>query len=251
MKDLLVANEKCWPYMWKSPTIEIEDDIEAPYIILNPIEGCKPVSEGCFRCFAKKYNQVENLVFYEDLEIPYRINSPKRIYVCTHADLFQKWVSFSFIDALLEVIENTPQHRYYFLTRHVNRMEEYFKRYSEKKKIPSNVELGVSIELDKYCWRADVLRKIDHEYFYVAAEPLLGQLDTINLLNIRWLITAGEFGLNSRSSALMWFEDLRKKCIKTGTHFILKSLGNYLVSQGYKDKHLYNTYYGEVGNGYL
>ena len=61
----------------------------------------------------------------------------------TMSDLFHKDVPFDFVDKVMAVIKETPQHRYQLLTKRADRMEEYFKT----REVPKNVWIGVTVEV--------------------------------------------------------------------------------------------------------
>jgi protein gp37 len=87
-----------------------------------------------------------------------------------------------------------------------------------------NVWLGTSIELDKYCWRADVLRSIPAAVRFLSCEPLLGPLPSLDL-TIDWVIVGGESGPGFRSLDLAWVRDIRDRCQERGVSFFFKQIG--------------------------
>lgn len=86
-----------------------------------------------------------------------------------------------------------------------------------------NVWLGVSIEMDRFSWRADVLRNTPASIRFVSAEPLLGPLPSLDLTGINWLICGAESGDSAaRPMNMDWVRDLRDRCKQSGTAFFLK-----------------------------
>ena len=57
-----------------------------------------------------------------------------------------------------------------------------------------NVWLGVSMEQDRWCSRADILRQTPAAVRFISAEPLLEPLPSLSLTGIDWLIFGGESG---------------------------------------------------------
>lgn len=116
----------------------------------NPVTGCH---HECAYCYARGIaNRFGFHAFESDinervlLEIPvsggrkvpypfdfaptfhkYRLNEPKQwtkprtIFVCSMADLFGDWVPDEWIEEVFKACEETPQHRYLFLTKNPGR----------------------------------------------------------------------------------------------------------------------------------
>ena len=76
----------------------------------------------------KKYSNGFLLTLHEDdLDEPYRWKGSHNVFVCSMADLFHANVPVEFIDKVMKVIKETPQHRYQILTKRAERMEQYFR----------------------------------------------------------------------------------------------------------------------------
>lgn len=75
-----------------------------------------------------------------------------------------------------------------------------------------NVWLGVSIESDRYAFRADHLRATPAAVRWISAEPLLGPLPSLDLAGIDWLVVGGESGANARPMHPDWVRYLRDRC---------------------------------------
>ena len=118
----------------------------------NPVTGCTKISAGCAHCYAEvmsrrlkamgvaKYKEAFTITVHEDsLNEPKKWRKPRTIFVCSMSDIFHKDVPFEFVDKVMNVIEETPQHRYQLLTKRADRMEAYFKT----RKVPKNVWIGV------------------------------------------------------------------------------------------------------------
>ena len=114
----------------------------------NPITGCTKKSEGCAHCYAEvmarrlkamgqlKYQNEFKLTLHpEDLDEPKKWQKSHNIFVCSMSDLFHEDVPFDYVDKVMAVIRETPQHRYQILTKRAERMEEYFSIHE----IPANV----------------------------------------------------------------------------------------------------------------
>ena len=117
---------------------------------------------------------------HQDLSEPKYEAEALLIFVCSMADLFHANVPFEFIDKVMETIESTPWHTYQILTKRAERMAEYF----ASRAIPNNVWLGVTVENSKVKYRIDILRNLDAPIRFLSCEPLLEDLDLLDLENI-------------------------------------------------------------------
>jgi protein gp37 len=90
---------------------------------------------------------------------------------------------------------------------------------------PPHIWAGVSIEMDRYVWRADHLRKVPSSVRFISAEPLLGPLEHLNLDGIHSLITGGESGYQHRPCEPDWVRGLRDHCQAADVAFFHKQWG--------------------------
>jgi len=129
----------------------------------------------------KKYENGFKVTLHEDaLSEPRGWRKPALCFVCSMADLFHKDVPFEFIDNVMAVIKETPQHTYQLLTKRAERMAEYF----ETRPIPTNVWLGVTVEDGSVKYRIDILRPLKASIKFLSVEPLVGDLGELNLKGI-------------------------------------------------------------------
>jgi protein gp37 len=91
--------------------------------------------------------------------------------------------------------------------------------------LPTNLWLGVSIESNRYVFRADHLRDTLTAVKFVSAEPLLGPLTELNLDGIDWVIAGGESGHGARPMHPSWAGALRDRCAGLGVAFFFKQWG--------------------------
>lgn len=202
----------------------------------NPITGCTKTSAGCQNCYAevmarrlqamkqKKYcNGFKVTLHEESLLEPTLWKKPHNIFVCSMSDIFHENVPFEFIDKIMEVITNTPRHSYQVLTKRAERMSEYFLL----NKVPSNVWLGVTVESLKVKNRVDYLRNIDASIKFLSCEPLLENLEELNLSNIDWVIVGGESGSKARPMEKEWVLSIKEQTEKQGSAFFFKQWGTW------------------------
>jgi len=142
-------------------------------------------------------------------------------------DLFHKDVPFEYIDKVMKVIEDCPQHTFQILTKRAMRMAGYF---SQHHSVPKNVWLGVTCENSKYNDRVNHLKGIKGATVkFLSCEPLLGDMSDINLDGIDWVITGGESGVNARRTPADWFRGLRDACNRQDVPFFFKQWGAWGV----------------------
>lgn len=191
----------------------------------NVITGCSVLSPGCTNCYAMRLagtrlrNHPSRAGLTKDskagpvwtgdvrfneawLMQPMTWRTPRRIFVCAHADLFHESVPDDWIDKVFAVMALTPHHTYQVLTKRADRMQRYFAgdpeervwqalfdvrpasgHYSIEWPLP-NVWLGISCERQQELEeRAPHLQRTPAAIRYISAEPLLGPIDTADCCN--------------------------------------------------------------------
>ena len=202
----------------------------------NPVTGCTKISKGCEHCYAAvmarrlkgmgkpKYANGFNVTMHEDALIePTLWKSPCVIFVCSMSDLFHQDVPFEFIDKVMDVIRETPHHNYQILTKRAERMEEYF----YNRKVPKNAWLGVTVENQKAKYRIKYLTRIKAQIHFLSCEPLLENLEELELENIQWIIVGGESGSQARPMKEEWVLNIRKQAFNNEIPFFFKQWGTW------------------------
>jgi protein gp37 len=198
------------------------------------VTGCTEVSPGCEHCYARtfaerfrgvvghSYEQGFDLRLWpERLDLPLRWRKPHRIFVNSMSDLFHKDIPDAFIHQVFEVMVTADWHVFQILTKRSPRLA----RLGQQLPWRPHIWAGVSIEQNRYAWRADHLRKVPAQVRFISAEPLLGPLDALNLEGIDWLITGGESGPHHRPCDPQWVRDLRDRSQAAGVAFFHKQWG--------------------------
>lgn len=160
----------------------------------------------------------------ERLNDPIKRKKPTIYFVNSMSDLFHEKVPTNYIDQVMKVIADTPQHSYQILTKRAARMARYF----NDRPVPKNVWLGVSVENRKHgVPRIDYLRDIEAEIRFLSVEPLLEDVGKLNLKNIHWVIVGGESGPKARPMKPEWADAVRIQCEKQRVAFFFKQWGGW------------------------
>lgn len=242
----------------------------------NPITGCTPTSPGCDNCYAKSMatrfagtagypkDDPFGVTFHpERLKTPLAWKKPRRIFVCSMADLFHEDVKQEWIDEIFNVMSNAPRHTFLVLTKRPERMKAALKDLGNRWKSNvfggncaprwplENVWLGVTAENQETAEeRIPVLLSIPAEKRFVSVEPMLGAVDLkrlvynseviVDALNGRhgcvypmagennsldWVICGGETGPKARPVHPDWVKDIRDQCRASSVPFFFKGWG--------------------------
>jgi protein gp37 len=207
----------------------------------NPVTGCTQISPGCDHCYAMRfaerfrgvpghpYEQGFDLKLWPDrLEIPFRWRRPRRIFVNSMSDLFHQDVPDEFIRYVFDTMAQADWHIYQVLTKRSPRLASLGRTLPW----PDHIWIGVSVESDRYAFRADHLRRVPAPVRFISAEPLLGPLNGMDLEGIQWLITGGESGPNHRPCQVEWVRELRNRCQDKGVAFFHKQWGGARPKSG-------------------
>ncbi|MBR6132536.1 MAG: phage Gp37/Gp68 family protein [Bacteroidales bacterium] len=205
----------------------------------NPVTGCTKYSAGCQHCYAevmakrlqgmgqKRYaNAFELTLHPEALNEPMKVKDPSMFFVCSMADLFHKDVPDEFIDKVIQVIKDCPQHTFQLLTKRTERMYQYFvTRY-----VPRNAWIGTTIENANAVTRISQLSQIEgfeNPKRFLSCEPLLSDLGELDLYGIDWVIVGGESGNQARPMKKEWVLNIKRQCEEQGIPFFFKQWGTY------------------------
>ena len=212
----------------------------------NPITGCTKKSTGCLHCYAEvmarrlkamgqeKYTNGFTVTLHERcLNEPLNWKGNHNIFVCSMSDIFHENVPFEFVDKMFNVIKQTPQHRYQILTKRAKRMTEYF--YTRD--IPKNVWLGVTVEAKSYRFRIDLLRNMPATVKFLSCEPLVEDIEELNLAGIDWVIVGGESGSQARPMQESWVLNIRRQVEEQGSRFFFKQWGTWGSDGIKRNKH--------------
>ena len=212
----------------------INSSIEWTESTWNPITGCTKVSPGCKNCYAERmskrlqamgqpnYINGFRLALHEKtLELPLTWKKPQTIFVNSMSDLFHEDVPPDFILRVFDVMQRARWHRYQILTKRSDRLLELNPYLTWE----PHIWMGVSVENKNHLFRIDHLRKVRAKVKFISFEPLLGEIPSLNLQGIDWVIVGGESGHGARSMDPSWVLDIRNQCQKARVPFFFKQWG--------------------------
>lgn len=197
--------------------------------------GCTKVSPGCRNCYAETmahrlqamgtpgYQTGFRLTLLpERLKEPARRKRPTVYFVNSMSDLFHKGVPDIFVDRVIEVMRETPQHTYQILTKRAQRLAMYLCG----KSVPGNAWFGVSVEdRQRALTRIPYLRMTDVAVRFLSVEPLLEDLGELDLSGIHWVIVGGESGPKARPMQEAWVNSIYRQCKAQNVPFFFKQWG--------------------------
>jgi protein gp37 len=257
----------------------------------NPVVGCQKISSGCQKCYAermakrlramgvKKYQSVVDNNGWTGISVadddsilePLKWKKPSRIFISSMGDLFANdWIRFDAVHVrvgafivlhdILSVIQNTPQHTYFILTKRPENMRQFVAWYVTKiGAMPKNLWLGVSVEDQKTADdRIPLLLQTQAAHRFISYEPALGPVEFLrydheeqhlygpairrsyvvskntvdgpgeyyddSYCGIDWIIAGCESGPHRRPADINWFRSVRDQCQAAGTPFFLKQM---------------------------
>jgi protein gp37 len=149
---------------------------------------------------------------------PLRWHEPARVFTCSWSDFFIK-AADDWRGEAWSIIERTPHLTYQILTKRPSRITT---RVPWQNTPWPNVWLGASVESRKYLHRIDVLRNVNVRLRFLSLEPLLEDLDGLDLTGIGWVIVGGESGPTRRPFAIAWLERIAELCARNGVPLFVK-----------------------------
>jgi protein gp37 len=226
----------------------------------NPVAGCDKVSPGCDHCYAeniarrfagtKAFPDGFAVTLHPDrIERPLHWRRPRRVFVNSMSDLFHQDITDDYIARVFAVMQLAGQHQFQVLTKRAKRLftlvgsrpfldlvddarEQLRPGCGDFTWPAPNIWLGVSIETDRYTFRADYLTETPAAIRFLSCEPLLGPLPSLNLSAIDWVIAGGESGPGARPMDPDWARALRDDCVNLGVPFFFKQWGGRTPKTG-------------------
>lgn len=211
--------------------------------------GCIKITEGCKNCYMHRdmerygkdprtVRRTADATFYQAL----KWKEGRRIFTNSWSDFFIEEADEWRNDAW-DVIRKTPQHQWQILTKRPERIAQCLP--PDWNDGWDNVWLGVSIESQKHFNRAEILSQIPAKIRFISAEPLLDELDLLEIINgnrvidnFHWVIIGGESGneigrYRYRPCELNWIKRIISDLKASASHVAVfnKQTGTYLAKQ--------------------
>lgn len=209
----------------------------------NPVIGCKPVSEGCRNCYAKRIAERFGLVKNFNEELHYTKTKPPKsgvVFVGDMCDVFEERHKVSDIRWWLGMLNDVDCVNL-VLTKRPERMKKVVSEYSELSDADW-IFYGMTAENQKELIRRVVpfSEAIWDKTSWLSAEPLLGPLDLMATAQIEnehnegygceiikafdWVVVGAESGPYRRPCNLEWVESVVEQCQSAGVPVFVKQL---------------------------
>lgn len=224
----------------------------------NPITGCTRISPGCLHCYIERQPplRMANRRFDgpgigattgvqlhpERLGVPLHWRRPRRIFVCSLADVFHREVPDEHIAQIWATMSIATQHTFQIVTKRPTRMrsllwsDEFWyavdrartarghEPFQIKRHWLLNTWISVTVEdQDAANRRIPILLETPAVVRGISTEPLLGPVDleaadwhALHDGGLDWIVAGGETGPGARPMDPAWVRSLRDQCQQAG-----------------------------------
>lgn len=218
----------------------------------NPWIGCTKISPGCDHCYAEGWAKRSGQVVWGSDRVrtkPATWSQPLKwakaaessehrpfVFCASLADVFDNQVEQAWRDDLFDLVAETPELVWLFLTKRPQNILGMTDR-----QMPSNIAFGASVCVPWEAARnAEALQRAADrhlpEFLFVSAEPLLGDIAPVlrpylcgpGAGDIEWVICGGESGPHARPLHPDHPRGLRDACAGAGAAFFFKQWGDLL-----------------------
>lgn len=136
------------------------------------------------------------------------------VLVVDTGNLFGAWIPKKWIDEVMGIAGQCPQHTFLFLTKNPTRYADF--------SFPEKCLCGTSVNSDKDAHRAEILREVKTPVRYLSIEPLLGDI-TFSLEGFQWVILGTMTGKNPVIPETAWIERIVAQCRENQIPLFLKN----------------------------
>jgi protein gp37 len=196
----------------------------------NPVTGCLHNCDYCYaRDIAERFypQKFEPTFFPERLEAPANTRLPakadddpawRRVFTCSMADLFGKWVPQKWIKAVFERIQEHQEWEFLCLTKFPQRLAEL--------EWPPNVWAGTTVDRQHRVETAErSFRNVKAGVKWLSCEPLLEPLKFTSLSMFDWVVIGASTGstlVAPFAPNFEWIADLYNQARAAGCRVYLK-----------------------------
>jgi protein gp37 len=205
----------------------------------NPVRGCTKISPGCKHCyaetFAERFRGVKGHPYEQGFDLrlvpeklfePFSWTKPSMVFVNSMSDLFHKNVPDSYIEQVTRVMMEANWHTYQILTKRSDRLMRMLNGQLNFATQTQHIWWGVSVENIKHGKpRIEHIRQTPARMKFLSIEPLLEDLERVDLSNIDWVIVGGESGPGARQMKEEWVRNLLRDCRHYRVPFFFKQWG--------------------------
>jgi protein gp37 len=160
-------------------------------------------------------------------QAPLKWRRPMRLFTCSMSDFWHERVPLELLDEALDLIEATPWHTYFILTKRPGNIRR--KLADLNRRLPPNVWLGATVGHPKSLPLLKPLLRVDAPVRFLSVEPLLAPMvPRLTLDGIGWVIGGGESPQPKhppRPCDPDWMRALRDLCVSKNVAFFLKQWG--------------------------
>lgn len=231
----------------------------------NPVTGCLHGCEYCYaRAIANRFGwhanepDINERVLYEipvfdgkkqpypfdfaptfhqyRLGEPAAWTKPRTIFVCSMADLFGDWVPDEWIEEVFKACEAAPQHRYLFLTKNPNRLNQL----ARDGKLPQQHWYGYTATNEGMLWSFAHAIDCHIKNLFVSIEPILEPMQPCFSTHTPadWVIIGAETG-NRKDKVTPerdWIMNIARECSYSGRPIFMKDSLRELMGDDFKQE---------------
>lgn len=215
----------------------------------NPFVGCSIHTPGCTNCYAMgmahRIVKMNGTPVYQGtvklagngkpiwtgllnrgsaatMRRPFTLREPSIIFVNSMSDFWHEGAKDEWRLDALGVMAATA-HQYQVLTKRPENIVPFLERHDVS--LPENVWIGATVERKDFRHRIDTLREVPARIRFLSMEPIIGDLGTLDLREIHWVIGGGESGPGARRFDPSQARSLRDDCVRQGVPFFWKQWG--------------------------
>jgi protein gp37 len=205
----------------------------------NPVRGCTKISPGCKHCyaetFAERFRGVKGHPYERGFDLrlvpgkllePFSWGKPSMVFVNSMSDLFHEDVPDNYIAQVARVMMEANWHTYQVLTKRSDRLMKMLNGALKFATNTPHIWWGVSVENIKHGKpRIEHIRQTPAQVKFLSVEPLLEDLERVDLSDINWVIVGGESGPGARPMKEEWVKNLLRDCRHHKVPFFFKQWG--------------------------
>jgi protein gp37 len=205
----------------------------------NPVRGCTKISPGCRHCyaetFAERFRGVKGHPYEQGFDLrlvpekllePFSWTTPSMVFVNSMSDLFHEDVADDYIVQVARVMMEANWHTYQVLTKRSDRLMKMLNGALKFATETRHIWWGVSVEDIKHGKpRIEHIRQTSAHVKFLSVEPLLEDLEFVDLSDIDWVIVGGESGPGARPMKEEWVRNLLRCCRQYKVPFFFKQWG--------------------------